>query len=162
MRYLDRYVRIAVKNFETELARVALTDVQAKIYLDSETLTELLLRIATGDIRPPSTQFETVAQNFIPDGKYSTWACSLYFDKQETKLMSACADLSNTLTTIDDVEFARYCRRIGFVFPDGWPSDPKLFESALDKATHSTEAAPKQKYKGWFKRFVKYLIGGRI
>ena len=66
MRYLDRYVRIAVKNFETELARVALTDAQAKIYLDSETLTELLLRIATGDIRPPSTQFAGVRQ-FTPD-----------------------------------------------------------------------------------------------
>ena len=77
MRYLDQYVRMVAKNFKAELARVALTDARAKIYSNSTALNELLSRILTGDIRPPSTQFESVAQNFIPDEKYSPWARSL-------------------------------------------------------------------------------------
>ena len=161
MRYLDQYVRMVAKNFEKELARVALTDVQARIYCDSAALNELLSKIVTGDIRPPSTQFESVAQNFIPDEKYSSWARNLYFEKQETKLFSVCADLSNTLTTINDAEFAKYCLRAGYVFPDGWPNDPKLFANTSDKTLHPTEAAPKQEHHGWLRKFLKHLVGDR-
>ena len=161
MRYLDQYVRIIAKSLQIELARVAVTDAQAKIFCDGGVLNELLSKIATGDIRPPSTEFESIAQSFIPDEKYSPWARSLYFDKQETRLIAVCADLSNTLTTIDDGEFAKYCLRVGYVFPDGWPNDPKLFEHTLDKPTHPAQAAPKQEHGGWFMRLLKYLVGGR-
>ena len=133
MRYLDRYVRIAAEKFEKELLRVAITDKQAKIYSENAGILKILADIKSGELTSPSKAFEPYSLWFFADSKFSDWAVRMYYMEKEESLFTASADLSNVLRYRTDTEFANYCQRLHYVFPDGWPNDPVLLNKTVEK-----------------------------
>lgn len=100
MRYLDQYARIAAIEFEKELARVALTDAQAKLYSQNAGIMKILTDIRAGLLTPPSDAFEPYSLWFFPDSKFSDWAVRMYYTEKEEALFSAAAGLSNILSRL--------------------------------------------------------------
>ena len=144
MRYLDKCTRLEPDNFEGELARVALTDSQAKLIAENKGLLRMLMDLRSGALTAPSDRFEPYVLSFLPDSKYSDWAVKLYYEQNEQALFTAAAGLSNVLRLHNDVEFASYCRRLNYVFTDGWPNDPVLYEASVNQDVLRTDLPAKE------------------
>lgn len=155
MRYLDKFTRLEADNFERELARVALTDSRAKLIAENKELVRLLADIRSGALTAPSDRFEPYVLQFLPDSKYSDWAVKLYYEQNEQALFTAAASLSNVLRLHNDVEFASHCRLMEYVFPDGWPSDPVLYETSVNQAVLKADLPAKETPKNWLKKWIR-------
>ena len=157
MRYIDQYVRIAAEKFERELARVALTDTQAKHYFENAGVKRILEDIKSGKLTPPSKAFEPYAWWFFPDSKYSEWASRLMYVEGEQDLFDASAGLSNILRYQNDVEFADYCQRLGYVFPDGWPNDQALYQKTVTQTDLDESKKVNQSHMSLLMRLSQFL-----
>ena len=155
MRYLDKYTRLEADNFEKELARVALTDSQAKLIAENKGLLRMLMDLRSGALTAPSDRFEPYVLSFLPDSKYSDWAVKLYYERNEQALFTAAAGLSYVLRLHNDVEFASYCRRLKYVFPDGWPNDPVLYEASVHQEVLQTDLPAKEPLRNWLKKLIQ-------
>jgi hypothetical protein len=159
MRYLDQFVRIAAKNFEDELARVARTDSIAKQFSEDPRIAKILVDIKSGAVAPPTKEFEPYGWLFFPDSKYSSWASNMLHEKNEEALFTACASLSNALRCRNDTEFSGYCKRCSYTFPDGWPDDPDLYAKTIQQESLLEIRPPKVSVGGKFGKIFSYLVG---
>jgi hypothetical protein len=157
MGYLDKFTRLEADNFERELARVALIDSRAKLLTENQELVRLLSDIRSGSLTAPSDRFEPHVLQFLPDSKYSDWAVKLYYERDEQALFTAAAGLSNVLRLKNDTELASHCRLVGYVFPDGWPNDPDLYEATVSQEALQKAAPTEQAVNNWLAKVIHFL-----